>query len=52
MNNNDIIILGAGPAGLACAMELYKAGVTSTVIEKDQIVGGLAKTLIFKENVI
>ncbi|SVD10855.1 uncharacterized protein METZ01_LOCUS363709, partial [marine metagenome] len=50
MNNNDIIILGAGPAGLACAMELYKAGVKSTVIEKDQIVGGLAKTLIFKEN--
>lgn len=44
-----IIILGAGPAGMACAMELYKAGKKSTILEKDTAVGGLAKTLVFKE---
>jgi protoporphyrinogen oxidase len=45
----EILIIGAGPAGMACAMELTKAGKTCTVIEKEEQVGGLAKTLIFKE---
>ena len=44
-----ILILGAGPAGLACAMELSKANLKSTIIEKEDSVGGLAKTLTFKE---
>jgi len=41
----DILILGGGPAGLACAMELSRKGRPSTIIEKDDQVGGLAKTL-------
>lgn len=45
----DILILGAGPAGLACAMELSRAGRHPTIIEKDAQVGGLAKTLEFRE---
>lgn len=45
----NIIIIGAGPAGMACAMELSKEGKTSILIEKDKKVGGLAKTLTFKE---
>lgn len=43
------LILGAGPAGMACAMELHNKGKKSLIIEKDSAVGGLAKTLTFKE---
>lgn len=45
----DILILGAGPAGLACAMELSRKGRHCTVVEKDEQVGGLAKTLTLRE---
>ncbi|MEK6846900.1 MAG: FAD-dependent oxidoreductase [Nanoarchaeota archaeon] len=45
----DILILGAGPAGMACAMELYKKNIKATIIEKESQVGGLAKTLKFIE---
>lgn len=45
----DILILGAGPAGLACAMELSRKGRRATLVERDQQVGGLAKTLEFRE---
>lgn len=46
---NNILILGGGPARMACAMELHNAGKISTIIEKDNRIGGLAKTLDFKE---
>ncbi len=49
MVNNKILILGAGPAGMSCAMELSKKNIKNTIIEKDSIVGGLAKTLIYIE---
>ena len=45
----QILIIGAGPAGLACAMELSRAHRSAIVIEKDPQVGGLAKTLTFRE---
>src|SRR5688572_2261320 len=44
-----ILILGAGPAGLAYAMELSRKGKKSTVVERDEQIGGLAKTLTIKE---
>jgi len=47
MANKDILILGAGPAGMACAMELFKAGANFTLVEKAEQVGGLAKTYQF-----
>ncbi|MBI1813330.1 FAD-dependent oxidoreductase [Candidatus Peregrinibacteria bacterium] len=43
----DVLILGAGPAGMAAAMELSRAGRTVTIVEKGSQVGGLAKTLTF-----
>ncbi len=43
------LIIGAGPAGLAAAMELSKAGKDFMVIERQSRVGGLAKTYEFKE---
>ena len=49
VHNEDIFIFGAGPAGMACAMELYKANRDVKIVEKGNKVGGLAKTLIFKE---
>lgn len=42
-----IVILGAGPAGMASAMELHKNGKKFTLVEKDKQVGGLAKTYKF-----
>ena len=46
----ETLIIGAGPAGLACAMELSKAGKDFIVIEKEGQIGGLAKTYEFKED--
>jgi protoporphyrinogen oxidase len=37
-----VVVLGAGLAGLATAYELCKAGITVTVIEKEDYAGGMA----------
>jgi len=37
---NDVVIVGAGPAGLAASYYLAKAGVKTTVIEKKLSIGG------------
>src|SRR5438309_7226771 len=43
---DDVVIMGAGPAGLTAAWELMKHQVPVTVIEKDpRYVGGLARTV-------
>ncbi len=47
--STETLIIGAGPAGLAAAMELAKAGRDFIVVEKDSVVGGLAKTYRFEE---
>ena len=44
-NAKKVIVIGAGSAGLTAAYELCKAGIESVVIEKDNIVGGLARTV-------
>lgn len=44
----EVIIIGAGPAGLTAAYELSKSGVRSIVLEKGPRVGGLARTEIYK----
>jgi protoporphyrinogen oxidase len=41
----QVIVMGAGPAGLSCAYELHKLGAAVTVIDRDKQVGGLAKTI-------
>jgi protoporphyrinogen oxidase len=43
-----VVIIGAGPAGLTAAYELSKAGVPSVVLEKDDVVGGLSRTVNYK----
>ena len=46
--NKKTIIIGAGPAGLTAALELSKLGVSATVLEADQQVGGIARTVNYK----
>ncbi len=46
--DNKVAIIGAGPAGLTAAYELSKAGLNSIVIEKDDIVGGLSRTVNYR----
>src|SRR3954453_14932414 len=41
----NVVIIGAGPAGLTAAYELTKSGVTSTVLEADSVVGGISRTV-------
>jgi protoporphyrinogen oxidase len=48
MDHAPVIVLGAGPAGLTAAYELSKAGVESIVLERDDIVGGIARTAEYK----
>ena len=36
----DVIIVGAGPGGLACSLLLSKAGVKVLMLEKSDAVGG------------
>ena len=43
-STHDVVIIGAGPAGLTAAYELSKRGETSTVIEGDTVVGGISRS--------
>jgi len=49
MNNKPVVILGAGPSGLATAYELIKQGVQPIVLEKADKVGGIARTEAYKD---
>jgi protoporphyrinogen oxidase len=42
------VIIGAGPAGLTAAYELARRGIGSVVLEKDGVLGGLARTEEYK----
>lgn len=47
-----IIILGAGITGLSTAWKLSERNFDITIIEKDNTVGGLAKTIKFNNNYV
>ena len=46
--HSDVIVVGAGPGGLACSMLLAKAGVKVTILEKSDDVGG--RTRVFEKD--
>jgi protoporphyrinogen oxidase len=41
---DNVVIVGAGPAGLTAAYQLSKAGRTATVLEADSVVGGISRS--------
>src|SRR5499427_7390850 len=40
-----VVVLGAGPAGISAAWRLAERGVRVTVVDKDEAVGGMGKTI-------
>lgn len=47
MSRQRVVIAGAGIAGLTLAYELCKRGADVTVIEKEELVGGLARSFSY-----
>jgi protoporphyrinogen oxidase len=47
----DVCVVGAGPSGLTIAYELLKGGARVLLIERDERVGGLAKSHIYDGHV-
>jgi protoporphyrinogen oxidase len=46
---NQVVIIGAGPAGLTAAYELTKHDIHPIVLEQDDKVGGIARTENYKD---
>lgn len=44
----DVVIVGGGPSGLAAAYEAAGKGAAASVFERGNVVGGLARTLVFQ----
>lgn len=44
MSHENVVIIGAGPAGLTAAHELTKHGIIGTIVEADSVVGGISRT--------
>ncbi|HUR24163.1 MAG TPA: NAD(P)/FAD-dependent oxidoreductase [Acidimicrobiales bacterium] len=40
----EVVVIGAGPAGLTAAYQLGKQGRTCTVLEADDVVGGISRS--------
>lgn len=47
-SKKKVVIIGGGPAGLTAAYQLCKDGVPSVVLEKDDVVGGISRTVNYK----
>jgi protoporphyrinogen oxidase len=45
---DHVVIIGAGPGGLTAAYLLAKEGVSVTVLEGDDVVGGISRTVQYK----
>lgn len=47
-SEHDVIVIGAGPAGLTAAYQLVKEGFSPFVLEKSDQVGGIARTEVHR----
>ncbi|GAB4258448.1 NAD(P)/FAD-dependent oxidoreductase [Deferrisoma sp.] len=48
MGPSRVVVIGAGPAGLAAAHELVRRGVRPLVLERGETVGGIARTVVYR----
>ena len=44
-SKGKVAVIGAGPAGLSCALELLKSGYAVDIFELDDKVGGISRTI-------
>ena len=49
MSKEPVVIIGAGPAGLAAAYELVGRGIRPLVLERASKAGGIARTEVYKD---
>jgi protoporphyrinogen oxidase len=47
-SNTNFVVIGGGPAGLTAALELTDHGYRPIVLERSQLVGGIARTESYK----
>jgi protoporphyrinogen oxidase len=47
-HQRKVVIIGAGPAGLTAAYELSKQNVPAVILEADNTVGGISRTVNYK----
>lgn len=47
MKDYDVLIIGAGPIGMACAIEAQKAGLSYVIVEKGALVNSLYNYPVF-----
>ena len=43
--DHEVVIIGAGPAGLTAAFQFHKHGISSAILEADDQVGGISRTV-------
>ena len=48
MSDRPTVVIGAGPAGLTSAYELLKLGENALILEADDLVGGISRTVDYK----
>ncbi|MDH3331465.1 MAG: NAD(P)-binding protein, partial [Desulfobulbaceae bacterium] len=49
MKENPVVIIGAGPAGLAAGYEFTGRGICPIILERGGIVGGISRTESYKD---
>jgi len=47
--DEKVVIIGGGPAGLTAGYQLSKIGIESVVLEKDDVVGGISRTVNYRD---